>query len=152
MIAFTERDIANLREDSGACGYVSHEEAYDILIRFTHRAFGRSGTMPILSIPADPKRDSGLRMAAYIYQCYTASKGSVCVRDTLGAPGIADTTPVPLTLLTADRIAECKKICACVPFIDGDAGVSETMAAMRDLIEFAEATIGNVGGEAGNDE
>ena len=63
---------------------------------------------------------------------------SIATRDSLGALGIASTVPRPLTRLTPARLAECKKICACVPFIDGDGGVAETMAAMRDLIEWAE--------------
>jgi len=36
-------------------------------------------------------------------------------------------------------IAEAKKICACVPFADCDAGVVETMACMRELITEVES-------------
>ncbi len=44
-------------------------------------------------------------------------------------------------ILSNERIAECRKICACIPFIDGDAGVPETMAAMRDLITAYETLV-----------
>ena len=47
--------------------------------------------------------------------------------------------------MTPERIAECKKICACVPFVEPGAGVDETQRAMRELIaqveEDAEMTL-----------
>ena len=41
--------------------------------------------------------------------------------------------------LTEERLAEIKKIQACVPFTDGEAGVAETMQAMRELINEVTA-------------
>lgn len=40
--------------------------------------------------------------------------------------------------MTPERIAECKKICACVPFVEPGAGVDETQRAMRELIAQVE--------------
>ncbi len=38
-------------------------------------------------------------------------------------------------MISPERMAEIKKVCACVPFIDNGNGVPETMQAMRELIE-----------------
>lgn len=62
--------LSNLKEDSDACGPVSHVEAFDHLLRFKNKAFGCSGDTPILCIPANPRTDSDLRLGAYIYQCW----------------------------------------------------------------------------------
>lgn len=37
-------------------------------------------------------------------------------------------------MLTPERLAECRKIMNCVPFVEPDAGAEETMKAMHDLI------------------
>lgn len=38
-------------------------------------------------------------------------------------------------MISEQRLAELKKICACIPFAESDAGLTETMDAMRELIE-----------------
>ncbi|MFN7022240.1 MAG: hypothetical protein ACK4WH_13060 [Phycisphaerales bacterium] len=155
----TERELEHIGEDSASCGPVSHDEAYDHLLRFTHKAFGRSGSMPILSIPADVKRDSDLRLGAYIFQCREREK---MLREVAAELGVSDSidiatcnvllhqiqalkanqkfSDVQPSTLSRKRLDECKKICACVPFIDNGHGVSETMDAMRELIQHAEHT------------
>lgn len=37
-------------------------------------------------------------------------------------------------MLTHERLAECRKIMNCVPFVEAGAGCEETMKAMHDLI------------------
>lgn len=56
-------------EDSAAAGPVTHDEARAILTRFANSHFKNPGERARISIPADPKRDDDLRMAAYIVQC-----------------------------------------------------------------------------------
>lgn len=63
-----ESNWKNLAENSAARGPITHDEAWDHLSRFTHKAFGRGGSTPILTIPADTSRDSDIRLGAYIYQ------------------------------------------------------------------------------------
>ena len=43
-------------------------------------------------------------------------------------------------MLSAERVAEIRKIAACVPFITPEAGCEETTLAFRDLLrEYSEA-------------
>lgn len=56
-------------ETNAACGPVSHDEARAILSRFVNSHFKNPGEHARVSIPADPRRDDDLRMAAYIAQC-----------------------------------------------------------------------------------
>lgn len=43
-------------------------------------------------------------------------------------------------MLSAERVAEIRKIAACVPFVTPEAGCEETMLAFRDLLrEYSEA-------------
>lgn len=58
-------------ETNAACGPVSHDEARAILSRFVNSHFKNPGEHARVSIPADPRRDDDLRMAAYIAQCRT---------------------------------------------------------------------------------
>lgn len=51
--------------------------------------------------------------------------------------------------MTPQRLDECKKICACVPFIGPDAGVEETMRAMRELIQEVESSRAAIAKAAG---
>ena len=53
---------------NAACGTVSNDEARAILSRFVNSHFKNPGEHARASIPADPKRDDDLRLAAYIAQ------------------------------------------------------------------------------------
>ena len=61
--------LADLDAETNAlCGQVSHDEARAILSRFVNSHFKNPGEHARASIPADPKRDDDLRLAAYIAQ------------------------------------------------------------------------------------
>lgn len=56
-------------EEKRRAGIVSHAKAREIAQRFVDAAFNNPGTKrPEFSIPADPRRDSDIRMAVYIDQ------------------------------------------------------------------------------------
>lgn len=90
----TENDIANLKDVSDRCGPVGHAEAYDHLVRFTHKAFNRGDPLPIMTImtiPADHRRDSDIRMAAYIYQNMRRER---MLREVAARLGVADSIDI----------------------------------------------------------
>lgn len=57
----------------------------------------------------------------------------------------------PAFTLTPERLAEIKKICACVPFIDNGVGVQETQQAFHDLINALTVPDGHVRLPSGED-
>lgn len=71
-------------EDWAAAGPVSHDEARAILTRFANSHFKNPGERARISIPADPKRDDDIRMAAYIVQCRNLSTENAELRRRLG--------------------------------------------------------------------
>lgn len=68
-------------KDHAAAGHVSHDEADAILHRFNASHWGSAGEHARYSIPADPRRDDDIRLAAYI----AAARKTEADRDALAA-------------------------------------------------------------------
>jgi len=64
---------------------------------------------------------------------------------------MSETTTPPAWAVTPERLAEIKKICACVPFIDNGVGVQETQQAFHDLINALTIPAGHVRLPSGED-
>lgn len=116
----TDKELANLKEASDACGPVSHVEAFDHLLRFKNKAFRCSGGTPILCIPANPRTDSDLRLGAYIYQCWERDPADELarlraenerLRRALETWHKDDTAPEGATVSTEIDIAKLKAEC-----------------------------------------
>lgn len=77
------------RDDNAAAGHVSHDEADAILRRFNASHWRNPEEHARYSIPADPRRDDDIRLAAYIAAARETEAALTRLRALLAAYGRA---------------------------------------------------------------
>lgn len=73
--------LTNVQEDVWRTGPVSHEEALEILQLFCGSHFQDGRPKARITIPADPSRDSDIRMGSYIAQCEQREKDLTTAKE-----------------------------------------------------------------------